>query len=117
MSRRLAVLALAAALLAGCGEKHEPAASQVRAGSGTVDLAKPASTTRAALAFGGHVQPPSSRVTLRRAGAAAAPVVVANDGSFRARALRLRRGANRFELEGRSAGMTPWKVAISIVRR
>ena len=128
MTGRLAVLALVAALLAGCGEKPEPAASRVTAVTGTVDLARPApaaghrapataSTTRSSLAFAGRVAPPSSQVLLRPARGAAVAVEVAADGSFRARARKLRKGRNRFVLEGRSTGLAPWKVDISITRR
>jgi hypothetical protein len=136
MARRLAVLALVAGLLAGCGEKDEPAASKARAVTGTVDLERPpagapdagtqgghrapdaiASTTRDSLAFGGRVAPASSRVTLRPARGKAQPVEVAADGAFRARAGDLRRGANRFVLTGRAAGLTPWTVELSITRR
>jgi hypothetical protein len=113
----LVVLALAATLLAGCGEKPEPPASRVTAVTGTVDLKRPATTKHTSLAFGGHVEPPSSLVTLRRAGHAAAAVQVGADGEFRARARKLKRGANRFVLEGRSAGLTPWKLDLSITRR
>jgi hypothetical protein len=42
---------------------------------------------------------------------------VAGDGSFMARARRLRRGKNAFLLEARSAGLAPWEVDISITRR
>ena len=124
MAGRLAVLALVAALLAGCGEKPEPAASRVTAVTGTVDLARAghrapatASTTRSSLAFAGRVAPPSSHVLLRPPRGAAVAVAVAGDGSFRARARKLRRGKNRFLLECRSAGLAPWKVDISITRR
>jgi hypothetical protein len=135
MPRRIALLALGAALLAGCGEKPEPAASRVTAVTGTVDLERPApaapdagttaghrapataSTKRTSFAFSGHVEPASSQVTLRAAGAAAAAVSVGADGSFRARARKLKRGTNRFGLEGRSAGLRPWKVDIAITRR
>ena len=125
MVGRLAVLALVAVVLAGCGEKPEPAASRVTAVTGTVDLARAAghrapataSTTRASLAFAGRVAPATSRVTLRPASGASMAVDVAADGSFRARARKLKRGANRFVLEGRSPGLTPWKVDISITRR
>ena len=136
MSGRLVVLALAAALLAGCGEKPEPPASRVTAVRGTLDLARPApappdagttaghrapgataSTTRASLAFSGRVEPPASQVTLRPAGGRAAAVNVADDGSFRARARKLERGVNRFVLEGRAARLASWKVNIAITRR
>jgi hypothetical protein len=136
MARRVALLALVAGLLAGCGEKDEPARSQARAVTGSVDLERPpagppdagtqgghrtpdaiASTARDSLAFGGRVAPASSRVTLRPARGGAQPVDVAADGAFRARAQGLRRGANRFVLTGRAAGLTPWTVEISITRR
>jgi len=136
MARAVAVLAVAAALLAGCGEKPEPAASRATAVSGTVDLERPApgspdagttaghrapdatgSTTRASLAFRGRVAPAASRVTLRRAGGRATSVEVAGDGTFRARARPLERGANRFVLEGRAPGLKPWKLDIAITRR
>jgi hypothetical protein len=130
MLRRLALLALIAGLLAGCGEKPEPAGSRVTAVTGTVDLQRPAAppdagtegghrapstatTSRASFAFDGRVEPESSRVTLRPGGA----VDVGDDGTFRARARKLKRGANRFVLEGRSPGLTPWKVDISITRK
>ena len=133
--RRLVVLALAAALLAGCGEKPEPAAGRVTAVTGTLDLARPApappdagttaghrapataSTTRSSLAFAGRVEPATSRVTLRPGSGASMTVDVAADGSFRARARKLKRGRNAFLLEARSAGLAPWKVDISITRR
>jgi hypothetical protein len=124
VARRVAVLALAATLLAGCGEKPEPAAPRVRAVTGTLDLARPApsapataSTTRASLAFGGRVAPATSHVTLHPPRGAAVPVDVAGNGSFRARARKLRHGKNRFALEARAAGLTPWRVDISITRR
>jgi len=136
MARPLAVLALAAGLLAGCGEKDEPAASRARAVMGTLDLERPppgspdagtqgghrapaatASTARSSLAFAGRVEPASSRVTLRSARGEAAAVRVADGGAFRARAHELRRGQNRFVLEGRAPGLTPWTVEISITRR
>ncbi len=135
MGRRLAVLALAAALLAGCGEKPEPAASRVTAVTGTLDLARPApappdagttaghrapataSTTRSSLAFAGRVQPARSTVTLRPARGPAVTVDVAGNGSFRALARTLQRGRNAFLLEARAAGLAPWKVDISITRR
>ena len=76
------LLALAGALLAGCGEKPEPAGSRVTAVTGTVDLKRPAAppdagtqgghrapstatTSRSSFAFDGRVEPESSRVTLR----------------------------------------------------
>ena len=68
-------------------------------------------------AFSGRVEPATSRVTLRPAGGQAATVDVADDGSFRARARRLKRGVNRFVLEGRAASLAPWKVDIAITRR
>ena len=136
MAGRVAALVLAAALLAGCGEKPEPPASKVTAVRGTLDLARPApgapdggtaaghraadataSTTRASLAFSGRVEPATSQLTLRPAGGTAAPVDVADDGTFRARARKLERGANRFVLEGRAPSLVPWKVDISITRR
>jgi hypothetical protein len=133
--RRLAALALAAALLAGCGEKPEPAASRVTAVTGTLDLARPApgppdagtaaghrapataSTTRSSLAFAGRVQPATSRVTLRAPRGAPVAVDVAGDGSFRARARKRKRGKNAFLLEARAPGLAPWTVDISITRR
>jgi hypothetical protein len=136
VAHRLALLALAAALLAGCGEKPEPPASKVTAVRGTLDLARPApgapdagttaghrapgataSTTRGSLAFSGRVEPAASLVTLRPASGTAAAVDVADDGSFRARARKLERGVNRLVLEGRAAGLAPWKVDIAITRR
>jgi hypothetical protein len=136
MRRRLAVLALAAGLLAGCGEKAEPTAPKVTAVTGTLDLERPApgspdagtatghrepdataSTTRASLVFSGRVEPATSRLTLRPAGGRATAVDVADDGSFRARARKLERGENRFVLEGRAGRLTPWKADISITRR
>ena len=135
MGRRVAVLALAAALLAGCGEKPEPAASKVTAVTGTVDLARPAavapdagtaaghrapataSTRRSSLVFTGHVDPATSRVALRPARGAPIAVRVAGDGSFRARARKLAKGKNAFRLEARSPGLTPWTVDIAITRR
>jgi hypothetical protein len=136
VAHRLALLALAAALLAGCGEKPEPPASKVTAVTGKLDLARPApglpdggtvaghraadataSTRRASLAFSGRVEPATSQVTLRPAGGKRTAVDVADDGTFRARARRLKRGANRFVLEGRAGSLAPWKVDISISRR
>jgi len=135
MARRLALLTAVAALLAGCGEKPEPNAARVTAVTGTVDLKRPATTApdagtsaghrapatattkRSAFAFTGHVEPASSLVTLRRPGGDPAAVDVGADGGFRARVRKLKQGANRFVLEGRSAGLTPWKVDISITRK
>jgi hypothetical protein len=116
VGRRVALLALAAVLLAGCGEKPEPAVSRVTAVTGTVNLKRPA-TKRSSFAFTGHVEPASSLVTLRRAGRSAAAVDVGADGGFRARVRKLKRGANRFVLEGRSSGLRPWKVDITITRK
>ena len=42
---------------------------------------------------------------------------VGADGRFRARARELKRGANRFVLEGSSPGLRSWKVDVSITRR
>jgi hypothetical protein len=135
MSRSLLVLALGAALLSGCGEKPEPAASKVTAVTGMVDLARPAaaapdagttaghrapataSTKRSSLAFGGRVKPATSTVTLRPARGAAIPVKVAADGSFRARARKLKKGRNAFVVEARSPGLADWKVDITIARK
>jgi hypothetical protein len=128
---RVAALALVAAVLAGCGEKPEPAAPRVTAVTGTVDLAKQAtapdagtatghrapataSTTRSTLGFSGRVEPPSSRVTLRPGGG---PIDVGDDGTFRARARKLKPGVNHFVLEGRSPGLKPWRLAITITRK
>ena len=135
MGRRVALLATGAALLAGCGEKPEPDLARVTAVTGTVNLKRPAaaapdagtaaghrapmtaSTKRSAFAFSGRVAPASSLVTLRRAGGNPAAVDVGADGGFRARARKLKQGPNRFVLEGRSSGLKPWRVDISITRR
>ena len=135
MRSRLVLLVLAAALLAGCGEKPEPAASKVIAVTGTLNLASPApaapdagttaghrapataSTKRSSLAFGGRVNPATSTVTLRPARGAATTVKVAATGSFRTRARKLKKGKNAFVLEARSPGLTPWKTDILITRR
>jgi hypothetical protein len=133
---RLAALVLAAVALAGCGEKDEPDVSRPSAVTGTIDLARPApgnpdagttaghqapdatgTTRRSALAFTGRVQPPASRVTLAPAGGAPAAVDVGADGRFRARARKLRRGQNRFVLEGTAPELRAWKVDIAITRR
>ena len=133
--RRAAALLLAALALAGCGEKSEPDVSKPTAVTGTVDLARPApanpdagtvaghrapataTTRRSALTFTGRVEPPSSRVTLTPAGGQAAAVQVGADGHFRARARKLRRGANRFVLQGTDPGLRPWTVDVAITRR
>ena len=131
-----AVLLLATVALAGCGEKPEPDVSKPTAVTGTLDLARPApanpdagttaghrapdataTTRRSALAFTGHVEPPSSRVTLAREGRPPGAVHVGADGRFRARARKLERGANRFVLQGSSPGLRPWTVDVSITRR
>jgi hypothetical protein len=136
-ARTAAPVVLAAALaLAGCGEKSEPDVSRPTAVTGTLDLARPtpgnpdggtqaghrapdatASTRRRALTFTGKVEPASSRVTLAREGGQPSAVDVGADGRFRARARRLKRGANRFVLEGTSPGLRPWRVDITITRR
>src|SRR5215207_7869024 len=125
MVGRVAVLVLVGAVLAGCGEKPEPAGSSATAVTGTVDLERPAAppdagtegghrapstatTRRSSFAFDGRVEPASSQVTLRPGGA----VDVGDDGTFRARARRLKRGANRFVLEGRAPGLASWRVDI-----
>ena len=136
-AKAAAALLLAAFALAGCGEKEEPDVSRPTAVTGTLDLARPAapanpdagtqaghrapdataSTRRSALAFTGSVEPPSSRVTLAPEGGQPAAVEVGADGRFRARARGLKRGANRFVLEGSSPGLRPWTVDVSITRR
>ena len=135
-ARRGAALLLATVALAGCGEKPEPDVSKPTAVTGTVDLARPAAanpdagttaghrapdatatTQRSALAFTGHVDPASSRVTLAPAGGQPAAVDVGADGRFRARARKLERGANRFVLQGSSPGLRPWTVDVAITRR
>jgi hypothetical protein len=130
MVRRAALLALVAALLAGCGEKPEPTAAQRVAVTGTVDLERQvappdagtatghrapatATTTRSTFAFTGRVEPASSRVTLRPGGG----VDVAADGTFRARVRKLERGANRMLLEGHAPGLKPWRLDITITRK
>jgi len=131
----LAALLLAAGALAGCGEKDEPDASRPTAVTGTVDLARPApaspdagtvaghrapataTTRRSALAFTGRVEPPASRVTLARPGGAQVAVDVGADGRFRARARKLRRGRNRFVLEGTAPGLRAWRIELAITRR
>ena len=133
---RLAALLLAAGALGGCGEKDEPDVTRPSAVTGTIDLARPApgnpdagttaghrapaataATRRSALAFTGRIKPPASRVTLAPAGGAPAAVEVGADGRFRARARKLRRGENRFVLEGTAPGLRAWKVELSITRR
>ncbi len=127
---------LALFALAGCGEKEEPDATQARAVTGTLNLDRPAAppdagtttghrapytatTRRSALAFGGRVAPPSSRVTLARRGGGddAAAVQVGADGRFRARARGLRKGANRFVLQGTAPGLQPLRIDVTITRR
>ena len=76
-----------------------------------------ATTRRSALAFGGRVAPPSSRVTLARRGGDAAAVNVGANGRFRARARGLRRGANRFVLQGTAPGLQPLRIDVTITRR
>lgn len=133
---RVAALLLATLALSGCGEKPEPDVSKPTAVTGTLDLARPApgspdagttaghrapdataSTRRSALAFTGRVQPPSSRVTLVRAGGRPAAVDVDADGRFSARARKLRQGANRFVLRATAPRLRPWTVDVSITRR
>jgi hypothetical protein len=135
-ARTAAALLLAAALLAGCGEKPEPDVSKPTAVTGTVDLARPesappdggtraghrmadatATTRRSRLAFGGSVKPPSSRVTLARASGSPEAVRVGADGRFRALARKLRKGANRYVLKATAPGLRPWTVDVSIHRR
>ena len=123
-ARALGALLLAAVALAGCGEKPEPDVSKPTAVTGTVDLARSgprapatATTRHSALAFAGRVQPPSSRVTLKPAAGKAAAVASGTDGRFRARAAKLRRGENRFVLEGTSPGLRPWAVNVLITRK
>jgi len=130
------LIALAAGALGGCGEKREPHVTGVRIVSGTLDLAMAApgspdagttaghrggaataTTTRTSLAFTGTVHPAGAKVTLRPEHGASTPVAVGGGGRFRARARRLRRGANRFVLEGRVPGLKPWIVDVAITRR
>ena len=123
-ARRLAALLLAAAVLAGCGEKPEPDVTKLAAVSGTVDLARSgpkapatATTKHSALAFTGRVKPPSSRVTLKPAAGKAVAVEAGADGRFRARARKLRRGENRFVLLATSPGLRPWALNVLITRK
>ena len=132
----LALIALAACALGGCGEKPEPHVTGVRIVSGTLDLAMTApgapdagttaghrggiataTTSRTSMAFTGTVRPAGAKVTLRPERGASTPVAVGGGGHFRARAGRLRRGANRFVLEGRLSGLEPWIVDVTITRR
>lgn len=136
MRARRAAALLAVLALAACGEKDEPDAARVQAVTGAVDLERPpaappdagteaghrapdavATTRRKALAFRGRVAPPSSRVTLARAGGKAAAVDVGANGRFRARARGLRRGANRFVLKGSAPGLRPLRIDVTITRR
>ena len=61
--------------------------------------------------------PPSSRVTLARRGGDPAAVNVGANGRFRARARGLRRGANRFVLQGTAPGLQPLRIDVTITRR
>jgi hypothetical protein len=135
-ARALALIALAAGVLAGCGEKPEPDVSKIRTVTGTLDLARPApgspdagttaghrapdataTTSRSSMAFTGTVRPAAAQLTLRPQRGGAARVTVGGDGRFRARARGLRRGQNHFVLEGRVAGLEPWIVDVAITRR
>ena len=135
-ARALALAALAAGALAGCGEKSEPHVTGIRIVTGTLDLAMAApgspdagtiaghraagataTTSRAALDFTGTVRPAAADVTLKPQRGTAMRVAVAGDGRFRARARALRRGPNRFVLEGRAPGLKPWIVDVTITRR
>jgi hypothetical protein len=123
-ARAAAALLLAAAVLAGCGEKPEPDLSKLAAVSGTVDLARSgprapatATTRRRALAFDGTVKPASARVALTPPKDRQAKVITGSDGQFRAEARKLERGANRFVLKATSPGLRPWTVPITITRK
>ena len=105
--------------------------------TGTVDLERPAPAAPDAgttaghraprdrddasaprFAFTGRVEPASSQVTLRRGRRRARGGRRRRaTARFRARARKLERGANRFVLEGRAAGLAPWKVDIAITRK
>jgi len=135
-ARLLVLVALVPAALAGCGEKPEPRVTGIRVVTGTLDLAMAApgspdagtvaghragaataTTGRRSLAFTGSVRPAAATVTLRPQRGAAARVTVGGDGRFRAHARALRRGENRFVLEGRVPGLRPWIVNVAITRR
>ena len=123
-ARATGALLLAAVALAGCGEKPEPDVSKPSAVTGTVDLARSgpaapatATTRHSALAFTGRVKPPSSNVTLKPAAGKPAAVDAGADGRFRARARDLRRGENRFVLEGTAPGLRPWALNVLITRK
>ena len=92
--------------------------------TGTVDLARSGpratrhgDTAAPALAFTGSVKPPTAHVRLTPPGGRQAVVKRGADGAFRAEARKLRRGQNRFVLEGTSPGLRPWTVDVSITRK
>ena len=110
-ARRLAAPLLAAAVLAGCGEKPEPDVTKLAAVSGTVDLARSgpkapatAGTRRSALAFTGRVTPSSAHVELTVPPGRQAVVRTGAHGAFRAETRKLRPGQNRFVLTGTAPG-------------
>ena len=134
-----AVLAIALLfVLGGCGPKPEPP-PPAKGGSvsGSVEMEKPAGGGADAGTAGGHrrpggeattrgsgytirgtVRPAGTRVTiLNRDTRERARADVSGAGSFRARAARLRRGVNHIAITGRRAGLSPWRLDVTVTRK
>jgi hypothetical protein len=136
--KRLApILTAALLLLGGCDEDDREGAGGPRLVSGSVDLDSPragapdagtarghgadvaiGSTTRAAFAFEGRVDPPDSMVTItdERTGRRG-PAHVSPSGEFTAGVTGLRLGQNTFLLRAAKRDHEAWRLEVRIVRR
>jgi hypothetical protein len=134
VKRRAPILTAALLLLVGCDEEGGGAGPRVARGSVELDSPRAGapdadtagghgadvaigSTTRAAFAFEGRVDPPDSGVTIadERNGRRGA-VDLGPSGEFTAGVTGLRVGRNTFRLRATKRGHRPWTLEVRVVR-